>query len=307
MKLSPPLQKKARTFAFKSRIAALRTTLQVQAHFSPARAAKLAEATFLTAPRLPYRTPERVALSLAERSTVSFKGQELAAWSWGHKEGPVVLLVHGWAGRGAQLQAFIAPLVNAGYRVIAFDAWGHGLSEGDYTSMLDMAESLRAVSDAFGPVYGIIAHSLGSAATALALQRGLKTERLVMVGPPARMHNSFGHFAAQMGLPTSVAARAQQRIEKRYHIQFNDLHIDRLITGQNVPLLVLHDLDDREVSWDQGEYIAQQWPGAQLVTTKGLGHLKILGDAQVIARSLAFLNREAYLEPVSPMMEQLLA
>jgi len=57
------------------------------------------------------------------------------------------------------------------------------------------------------------------------------------------------------------------------------------------PLLVMHDRDDREVGWNNGAAIAKAWPGAELVTTTGLGHHRIVSDAAVIRQVVTFLNR----------------
>ena len=61
-------------------------------------------------------------LESAERQDLELEGKRLVAWSWG--EGPTVLLVHGWEGRGSQMAAFAAPLAEAGFRAVAFDAPG---------------------------------------------------------------------------------------------------------------------------------------------------------------------------------------
>jgi len=58
-----------------------------------------------------------------------------------------------------------------------------------------------------------------------------------------------------------------------------------------VPLLVIHDRDDPTVPWADGAAIATAWPGAELVTTTGLGHRDLLRDASVVARAVAFVHR----------------
>jgi len=58
-----------------------------------------------------------------------------------------------------------------------------------------------------------------------------------------------------------------------------------------VPLLVIHDRDDREVGWGDGAAIAQSWPRAELVTTTGLGHHRIVSDPAVIRQVVTFLRR----------------
>ena len=56
-----------------------------------------------------------------------------------------------------------------------------------------------------------------------------------------------------------------------------------------IAALVVHDSDDMEVPWTNGADVAAAWPGAELVTTQGLGHRRILRDAGIVARVTAFL------------------
>lgn len=57
----------------------------------------------------------------------------------------------------------------------------------------------------------------------------------------------------------------------------------------DVPGLVIHDQDDRDVPIEEGAAVARAWPGAQFVRTTGLGHRRILRDPEVIARAAAFI------------------
>ena len=72
---------------------------------------------------------------------MSAGGQRVAGWSWG--DGPAVYLVHGWAGVGGQLAAFVPPLLAGGFRVVTFDAPGHGASAGRRSSIIHFADALR--------------------------------------------------------------------------------------------------------------------------------------------------------------------
>src|SRR5262245_35302817 len=83
---------------------------------SPELAGRTAARLFLSPRRFDRPEAERELLSRARRFDVN----GLAAWRWGG--GPPVLLVHGWEGRGAQLGAFVDPLVGRGFSVITFDA-----------------------------------------------------------------------------------------------------------------------------------------------------------------------------------------
>ena len=50
---------------------------------------------------------------------VEVEGRRIVGWSWG--EGPAVYLVHGWGSRGGRLTAYAQPVVQAGFRAIAFE------------------------------------------------------------------------------------------------------------------------------------------------------------------------------------------
>src|SRR5256885_3390874 len=131
---------------------------------------------------------------LGHRFRIVGDGPELAVWDWG--DGPTVLLVHGWNGNGAQLAGFVPPLLRAGYYVAAPDLPAHGASAGTHTNVRAMADALLRLGRRVGPVHAVIAHSLGAAASVIALAEGLGASRAVLIAPPAdlpRYARQFGH------------------------------------------------------------------------------------------------------------------
>jgi pimeloyl-ACP methyl ester carboxylesterase len=56
------------------------------------------------------------------------------------------------------------------------------------------------------------------------------------------------------------------------------------------PALVVHDRDDADVPYAHGAEIASAWPGAELLTTTGLGHRAVVRDPAVIRRTIDFLH-----------------
>jgi hypothetical protein len=51
----------------------------------------------------------------------------------------------------------------------------------------------------------------------------------------------------------------------------------------------VHDRADREIPYDAAERLVASWPQADLVSTDGLGHQRILRDADVIALVAMFV------------------
>jgi len=253
----------------------------------PAAAVALAARLFASPPRHAPSEREHEALRGARRFDVRLGKQRLRAWRWGR--GPTVLLVHGWGGRGAQLASHVPALLAAGYSVVSFDAPAHGASSGRVAALPLFTEALLALQAQVGPLRAVIAHSLGAGATALALQRGLRLDAAVFIGPPRSPMDFFGAFAQALRLSTRTQDAVLARLGRRFGVHPAHLDAARLAQDQRLPLLVLHDAGDRDVPLAHGREIASHWPGAELVVTQGLGHRRILHDAATIARAVEFV------------------
>jgi pimeloyl-ACP methyl ester carboxylesterase len=254
-------------------------------HF-PSVAGRASEALFFTPSRQAPSRSAREFLATGRLDHVRGSGERLAVWSWG--EGPTVILVHGWGGRGSQLAAFVPPLVASGFRVVAFDAPGHGASSGSRSSAVEFARGLEAVAARLTPVRAIIAHSLGSTATALALRKGLEVDCVVLVGPPADPVRWIDEFAREfrVGPAAIVAMRASS--ERRLNVSWSALALEALVPPRVTPLLVIHDREDREVPFPEGVAVSEAW-GGSLVATSGLGHRRILRDPGVVRSAVSFI------------------
>ena len=126
-----------------------------------------------------FTVPPRLAAESLPAGAHAFEVDSLGAKVRGHVwgSGPVVYLVHGWGGNGAQLAAFVGPLVAEGYRVVMFDAPAHGESDPGpsgprRTHGVEFGKALDAVFAKFGPAEAVIAHSLGTISTYLTLRFG---------------------------------------------------------------------------------------------------------------------------------------
>ena len=256
----------------------------------PELAGAWAERLFLTPPRAEF---QETALDLldARASFVSHKARRIATWEWGWKsrEAPAVLLAHGWGGQTAQLRGFVFPLLAAGYRVIAFDQPAHGLSEGRLTGLPDFAEVLAEVAGHHGHPEAVVAHSVGAAAAAFAMSRGLAFRRAVLVSPPADVIGYSRRFARWHWIPEPVRGSMQAAIEERYGVRWDELEIERMAPRLSGAALVIHDRDDRIVPARQGIRFARAWRGARLLLTHGLGHGRILRDPQVTRAAADFI------------------
>jgi pimeloyl-ACP methyl ester carboxylesterase len=268
----------------------IRAAFAILGRIAPGLAATLALDLFFT-PR-GRRGSRRTSafLATARPVEVSAAGHRVVGWAWG--EGPAVYLVHGWAGVGGQLAAFVPPLLAGGFRVVTFDAPGHGVSAGRRSSIIHFARALEQIVAKEGQPHAVIAHSLGAAAAVRALTQGLEVGRAVFVGPTGGPRDWAERFRRELGVPGHVMSSMRARSEVWLGASWDDFDIPALARSQAVPLLVIHDQDDAEVPWSDGAAIAAAWPGARLVTTAGLGHRRILRDEGVVSQAVAFVKDE---------------
>ncbi len=267
----------------------VRATFASTGRIAPGLTSVVAAELFRTTRRSSPRRGEREVLESAMSSRIA----GIQVWSWG--EGPIVLLVHGWNGRSTQLGGFVSPLVARGYRVVAFDALGHGDSDGTQSSLPEFANCIRQVVDELGGVYAIVAHSLGGAATTYALAYGLDAERAVFISPPADPREFLKVFAAALGINDDVRERVRHRLERRLGVPMEEMRVQAIAPRMEIPLLVVHDRDDKEVPYSVGRSIASQWPSAELIITEGLGHQRILGDPNVRDAAVRFVDADVRL------------
>lgn len=268
-----------------------RTGLNSLGRISPPLAGRLAFHLFCTPLRYAEPPRETQVLREAERFSIPFEDAHLAAYAWG--QGPTVLLVHGWSGRGSQLGAFVEPLVSAGHRVVAFDLPAHGRTPGRRTNALGATQAVLRVGEELGPLRGVIAHSFGALCTTLALRDGLDASRVSYVAPAARAIQAVRGFSRQFGLSWPAEWGLRGEMERRFGPEIWPRFSARVCAPRlNVPALIVHDLDDVEVPYREGQLLAHSWPGARLVTTAGLGHRRILRDARVIGETLELFRAE---------------
>lgn len=275
----------------------LRAGMRGLSRLAPARAIDLFEQVWFTPPRTRPGIEGQRWLARGQPLPVRVHGQDVRAWSWGR--GPAVMLVHGWGGNAGQMHAMAGELLQRGLRVVSFDAPGHGASGpsrmgGRRVSMIEIAEALRIVAAAAGPLAGVIAHSGGCTATALALREGWGgPQRIAFIAPFALPSKAIEPFGRAIGASAVVTHEFRRRVERRFARPWTDFDIPPLPGLRALPpLLLVHDHEDREVPWFHGQAIAQAWPDARLVGTRGLGHRRVLRDAAVLAAVADFMAPE---------------
>jgi pimeloyl-ACP methyl ester carboxylesterase len=181
--------------------------------------------------------------------------------------------------------------VRADYYVAAPDLPAHGASGGMRTNVRDMADALLRLGKRVGPVHAVVAHSLGAAATVIALAEGLGAERAVLIAPPSNLVRYAREFARIVGLSPASADGFVARLDAALGGR-DRFDLVRLAAAQTAAMLALHDPDDREVPIADARQLVEAWPGARLAPLAGAGHTRALRDPETIARAVGFVAAE---------------
>lgn len=208
--------------------------------------------------------------------------------------GPVVLLLHGWAGHAGQMLALAQSLAGQGLRPVLVEMPAHGRSSGSMSNLPQFARAIEYVAARLQQqghsLRALVAHSLAANAAAFATSRGLATQKLVLLAPPASPRDYTRLFGHVFGLSEATRAAMQQRIEAREGVLMPQFEPDAVAARIRIPTLVVHDHDDRINRFADGQAYAHAVRGAELLATQGLGHRKILKDAGVLGRVALFLK-----------------
>ena len=145
-------------------------------------AGALAVALGITKP-MPLR-PQDAELLAGAREFRFGPDQSRCGWSIG--EGPIVLLVHGYSGRGVQMAALAHRIAAEGFTAVFFDAGGHGGSRAEkvgFSTFIHDTAAIVAHLDA--PVFAMVGHSAGG----LAMMRaravfGVEADRYAVISAP---------------------------------------------------------------------------------------------------------------------------
>ncbi|MCU1431651.1 MAG: alpha/beta hydrolase [Actinotalea sp.] len=222
------------------------------------------------------------------------RGGTIAVESWG--EGRAVYLVHGWGGWRGQLGALVQPFVDAGYRVVAFDAPSHGDSDPGVMgvgkgTLIELVEALQVVGRELGDAAAVVGHSMGCTASAMGIRASVPADRLVLIAPNHDFVEITRAFATMLRLSERTLGMLHRSVMDFVQRPISDFDLEPLGSdGGLPPTLVVHDRLDKETPYAVGHRLAQAWPGATLLSTEGLGHQRILTDAETIAQVVAHVT-----------------
>ena len=210
---------------------------------------------------------------------------------------PYVLLVHGWGGHAGQMLPLAMCLREQGMRPILLEMPAHGRSKGNQSNLPQFARAIEYVAAKLRQdgktLHAVVAHSLAANASAYAASRGLATERLVLIAPPASPFEYTKLFAKVFKLSERTRAGMQKHVEESEGILMRQFEPDSVGPRITQSVLIVHDSKDSINPFADGLAYQQAIVGATMLQTEDLGHRRILKDENTLKSIVDFVAKDA--------------
>jgi pimeloyl-ACP methyl ester carboxylesterase len=289
----------------------IRLALSGVAKISPDAAGRAAFRLFATTPGRRPRTAKEKELfarsqgwmGQAERVTLAFAGGSAVAHRFAARPcqgfSGRVLVVHGWGSRAAYLTALTEALVAAGHEVVALDLPGHGASRGRTLTLPMAVRAIDAAWQRFGGFDYFCGHSFGGASLACAAS-GLvpsvpahRPRRIVTIGSPSEMTWLFKDLGCFLKLGPKAQVALENHVETIAGAPLSAFDAANGAGRLNVPMLVVHAEDDKEVPALHARRYAASGPNVTLEWANGFGHRRIVSAEPVLDRIVKFFAEDA--------------
>jgi len=251
---------------------------------------KLALRLFFSPVNYQLSPAEKLLLDQARPFQINVRNKKVQCWQWG--EGPIVILAHGWNGRGIQFQPLITALLKADYSVITFDATGHGASEGKTSNYFEFSDTLRTLWHSIDKhrVQAVIGHSLGACALINFASKESYRKLVVLIAPALKLRQLLFETFESHGVPKIVYLNLVQNLEMRHQYSVFSDNPSQLIKRVKNEILIIHDENDKAIPFADSEHMAEMYDHITLKATTGLGHKRILSDKSVIDEIVSMIS-----------------
>lgn len=209
---------------------------------------------------------------LADKDFIEIGDQKIQVYQWknGSKK---VLLVHGWESNSMRWSWLIYYLKFKNYTFISLDAPAQGLSSGDELNVIEYTKFLQLVIQKYEPEV-VIGHSMGGAVTMYHqnIYNSPSVKKMIIMGAPSEFTSISNYYKKLIGMSDKSYRHFLRYIEKRFGFEKNTAQSINFIKNYAAKGLVIHDINDETVAFNNALKIIEVWKNASLYQTKGKGH-----------------------------------
>lgn len=237
------------------------------------------------------RAREIEVLKKANKSYLKFEKDEIKVYQWGEGE-KIAMLFHGWESNAGSLGAFVEPLLNKGYKIIAFDAPAHGGSKGRYSNLVYFKKAAKEMIYHYGTPELVIGHSLGACAIIMcAYEEKIVFKKTILLAPLNRLMSVFEEYQQILKIPEKLNSRFLNQFESLTGYSFDSFYFHNY--GEKTSLnkvLLFHDEADKITKYYHAEDFERNWDAVELHTITETGHYRILWDEAMVGKSMEYVD-----------------
>ena len=276
------------------KLAMTKTYFGLSSVLNPEKTAKKSFDIFQKVRKKDVRKREIPFYQRARNFAIPSENEPIDGYELGDPNGDPVLLVHGWDSNAGSMSQLAFKFEELGYRVFAFNLPGHAFHKSAKTNLLECKNAMIEVLNYLNlnqPI-SVVSHSFGSAVVANALADSQhEVSRLVFLTNPNKMEDIFQEFKEMIGL-TRRAYRAMVKNTSEMlggPIQMLDVSAN-LKKFDFDKLLLIHDLDDKVLPFNNSFDINSEHQNVQLIRMEKVGHYKMLWNEEVTGRAVSFIQ-----------------
>ena len=258
--------------------------------FFPKLATKWAIYVFSTPQRKPIREKEAEFLKTAQITKRAVGDLPIVEYQWGNPTDPLIVLSYGWEYNAGRWRYFVPVLLEAGYRVVAYDPPGHGNAPNGQMNIPRNAVIIRDLILKNGQPEAIVAHSFGGGSSVFALHElpeRYHPKRLVIMAAFSYAPRIFREFAKALGVTEALYYRVVRTFEQNVGRRLEEFDFARMAGDlHHVSGLLVHSPGDDVTPYAEAQRFFNFWDGAALLSPEKGGHH--LGTAETTKAVLDF-------------------
>jgi len=216
-----------------------------------------------------------------------FEENEFQTYTWQGNEN-IILLVHGWESNSARWERLMPYLEKTSSTIIAIDAPAHGLSSGKEFNVPKYAKAIENFVKIHNPNV-LIGHSIGGAACIYYqfLNQNANVNKMVLLGAPSDLKNLIQNYCNLLSLNSKLKTELEIVFSNKFNLNVEDFSAKKFAKSIATSALIVHDLDDKIVAFDEAEKIKTNWKNHLFIATNGFGHK--LHDKELYQKITSFL------------------
>lgn len=273
-----------------------KTKLKTIGLISPRKAAEAAYQLFCTPFTPKTKRKEPPVFHKAEKLSFEMDGLTIRGFRWkaDHPNGKIILIVHGFSSYAYKFEKYISPLKKEGFEVLAFDAPAHGSSDGKFINAYIYQNTILRIEGLYGPLFGIMGHSLGGLAASLAFEQLSHREnrKLVLVAPATETDRAISNFFKMIPVEEKIKQAFIQLIGELTEHPIGYYSVSRVVKSIHAPVLWVHDKQDTICTFDDVKpLLALDLPHVHFLITEKLGHSKVYKDNKICSEIVHFFSK----------------